>query len=100
MTPLTWTLLMQLPTALIWYPLAWRVLLGRERGPSYTYFMAFAYLLAFALQHAAQVLGGATFGNVAAAAVCLTAVPAAAAAMAVQLAYARRHTPRDLRVHR
>lgn len=93
MNPLTWALLMQLPTALVWYPLAWWLGLGRGREPSYAYFMAFAYLLAFALQLAVQVLGGSRTHDPLAVTIHLTLIPASASAMAVALAFCRRHAP-------
>lgn len=98
MNPLTWALLMQLPTALFWYPLAWRLGLGRERGAPYDYFMAFAYLLAFAFQQAVQVLGGSTSHDPLAVTIQLTLIPASASAMAVSLAFCRRHAPAAFRL--
>jgi hypothetical protein len=87
---------MQLPTALLWYPILWRLQCGKERDQSYAYFMAFAYMLGVAFQHAAQVFSGAGIDSPLTTTLYLTLVPGMASWMAVVLAYTRRHVPARL----
>lgn len=93
MTPLTWTLLMQVPTALVWYPAVWRLLSGKGKDPSYAYFMAFAYMLGVGIQHAGLVFSGAGIEHPLTVVFYMSLVPAAASCMAVTLAVVRRHSP-------